>query len=367
MKIAIDARLYNESGIGRYIRNLIDKLENLDLKNEYYILLLKDQYSRMNFNNKLFNRVLADFKWYGLNEQIKLPSILKSLKVDLVHFPHFNIPINYDGDFVVTIHDLILQHFRMDRATLHNPITYKIKQWGYEKVFSNGIAKSKRILVPSDYVKNLLISERNINPDKIVVTYEAVDDEILKIQGEPSSIFKKQISNPYIFYVGNAHPHKNVEGLIKAFVMLKKKYPDLSLVLSGYDHYFWKQIKKENNYPGVIYTGYVSDKELIFLYKNALCFVMPSFEEGFGIPLLEAMAFNCPVVSSYAGSLKEIGADAALFFNPHKIKDMAEKIEKVLSGGNVRKKLKDRGAKRFKMFSWQKLAKQTMEVYDQCV
>ena len=354
MKIVIDARMYQESGVGRYIRNLTEQLKKLDRKNNY--LFLK-----------------SNIKWYGISEQIKLPKILAKLKPDLVHFPHFNVPIFYSGKFVVTIHDLIHQHFAMNRATILNPITYKIKQLGYKKIFKHAITKSEKILVPSIFVKKQLVSEWKVSDEKIVVTPEAVDDKIFTIvnnlsSGKLASVMNKfDIKKPYLFYVGNAHPHKNVEGLIKSFLNLRKKYQYFNLVLSGHDHYFWQKIRQEYQHKNIIYTGFVSDEELVALYKNAKVFVLPSFEEGFGIPLLEAMACSCPVVSSNAGSLPEVGGDGVVYFDPASLDDMVDKISQVLNSERLRKDLIIKGEKRAKLFSWKRLAKQTLEVYSKCV
>ena len=371
MKIAIDARMFDESGIGRYIRNLIEKLSTLDFENDYYILLRKKNYNNLVFN-KNFHRVLADFRWYGLSEQIKLPKILNSIDPDIVHFPHFNVPIFYKGKFIVTIHDLIHQHFKMTRSTTHDPILYNLKQFGYSKVFKKAVTDSEIIITPSNYVKNLLITEWNVLAEKIKVTHEGVDEKILENIKNYTNISaerilgKYNITKPYIFYVGNAHPHKNVEGLVKAFSTLKKTHENLSLVLSGGDHYFWQRIRKEVSEKNIVFTNSISDEELAIFYKNAQCFIMPSFEEGFGIPLLEAMSLGCPVVSSESGSLKEIGGDAAIYFNPKNILEMVEKILIILNDEKLRNKLIEKGKKRVKEFSWSILAKQTLEVYKSC-
>ncbi len=368
MKIVIDARMIQESGIGRYLRNLISGLEN-GAKNEYIILLLKKDFGKFNFKNN-FRKVIADFRWYGISEQIRLPKILHSLKPDLVHFPHFNTPLFYDGKFVVTIHDLIHQNFQMKRATLLNPISYKIKQLGYKIVFKNAVSKSAKILTPSNYVKDLLIKQWGVRREKITVTYEAVDDKIFTIvnkmnQQKVDNVMEKfNIKQPYIFYVGNAFPHKNVEGLIKTFLILKKNYQNLQLVLSGGDHYFWQRIKKEFNLKDIIYTGFITDEELVALYKASKAFVMPSFEEGFGIPILEAMASGAVVVSSNVGALPEVGGDAVLYFDPHNTLDMTDKIQQVLESDKLRQELIKKGKIRVKQFSWEKLAKQTLEIYE---
>lgn len=344
MKIVIDGRMINESGIGRYIRNLISNLQIIDKKNEYFILNLEN----------------ANFKWYGISEQIKLLGLLKDLKPDLVHFPHFNVPLLYGGKFIVTIHDLIHQHFSMRRASTHGFVVYKLKQLGYKKVFQNAVKKSEKILTPSNFVKDQLTKIWKADPGKIIVTPEAVDNKLSKIK------VTKKIDFPYIFYVGNAHPHKNVEGLIKIFLKLKEEYKTLKLILAGADHYFWQRIKQMHRDENIVYTGKISDEELVNYYKNAKCFVMPSLEEGFGIPLLEAMACKCPVVSSNKGSLPEVGGNAALYFDPANPYDMLQKISQVLDDEKLRQDLIKKGLIRVKLFSWKKLAEQTLEVYENC-
>ncbi|MBI3103817.1 glycosyltransferase family 4 protein [Candidatus Daviesbacteria bacterium] len=372
LKIGIDARMFHESGIGRYIRNLIDQLQKIDSKNEYAILLTRTDYHKLIFRSN-FKKVLADFKWYSLNEQLRLHSLLNLLNLDLVHFPHFNVPIFFKGKFVVTIHDLIHQHFQMKRATTHGPITYTIKQLGYKAVFKTAITRSTKIFTPSNYVKDLLIKDWQIESQKIKVTLEGVDDKILTIIRRIATadirkvLDKFNIKQPYIFYVGNAHPHKNVEGLIRVFRELKKKYQYLQLVLSGNDHYFWQRLRRENQHKDIIYTGYIADEELVALYRQAAVFVMPSFEEGFGIPILEAMAGRCAVVSSNAGALLEVGGDGAIYFDPASPEDMADKIDQVLNDKNLQVELIEKGQKRVKLFSWKSLAEQTLEVYNSCV
>ncbi|MBI4040031.1 glycosyltransferase family 4 protein, partial [Candidatus Daviesbacteria bacterium] len=304
------------------------------------------------------------------SEQVKLPLVFKKIKPDLVHFPHFNVPIFYGGSYVVTVHDLIHQRFQMRRSTTRDPLTYKIKQFGYNLAFKAALRKSKKILVPSNFVKNQLMNEWSQSSGKILVTYEGVDEKLLQLiqkisAGDAKKIVSSlNIKTPFIFYVGNAHPHKNVEGLIKAFGGLKRQFPNLSLVLSGHDHYFWQRIVKEFPAQKVIYTGYISDEQMIALYKTAEVFVMPSFEEGFGIPVLEAMAAGCSVVSSDRGSLPEVGGNASLYFDPSSLEDMNTKISQVLSKPQLRKELIDKGKIRYKEFSWERLAKQTLNVYN---
>ncbi len=360
MKIGIDARFYSESGVGRYLRNLIVNLKMLDKNNEYFIFLLPKDYAQFE-ETKNFQKVSADYKWYGFAEQFKFPQLLNKFKLDIVHFPHFNVPIFYKGKFVVTIHDLIHQHYVMSRATTLNPLTYNIKRLGYRKVFKTAIQKSLKILVPSDFVKKDLIKEWNVSPDKIIATPEAVDDTLFAIAKKVSP--KKLDRALFLFYVGNAHPHKNIEGLIKVFLRLKKNYKDLKLVLAGADHYFWQRIKKEFQHEDIYYKGYISDEELVEYYKSAVLFVLPSFEEGFGIPLLEAMALGCPVVCSSVAALPEVGGDACVYFDPRDSDDIEKKISSVLDSKVLQGQLAEKGLERSRQFSWRKLAQKTLEVY----
>lgn len=369
MKIGIDARFYNQAGIGRYLRNLIASLQEIDSTNQYYIFLLKDEFDLLKLA-KNFKKVLADFKWYGFDEQRKLPKLLSQYKLDLVHFPHFNVPVFYKGKFIVTIHDLIHSDFKMRRASAHSFLIYELKQQIYKKVMQHALKKSQKIIVPSNFVKEEIVSRWDLDQKKITITSEAVEENILKISanvslGKQHKILQNfAIKQPYIFYVGNAHPHKNVEGLIEAFLALRKNYQSLQLVLSGNDHYFWQRIKGKFSDKNIIYTGFVSDEELVSLYKNAQCFVLPSFSEGFGIPLLEAMACGCPVVSSNKTALPEIGGDAALYFNPNNVVEISEKIQLILNDQKLRQQLKTKGTARYKQFSWEALAKETKKIYD---
>ncbi len=370
MRIGIDARLWSESGVGRYIRNLVFSLSKIDKDNEYFLFFLKK-----NLGQKLpknFTEVEANFNWYGVSEQIKFPKLLKKYHLDLVHFPHFNVPIFYAGKYVVTIHDLIHQHHKMKRVTTLNPLIYQIKHFAYTKAFKTALKKSQAVITVSNFVKGQLVDEMKISAKKITVTQEAVEKDLVDLTKKVSesdikkTLVKFNIKPPFIFYVGNAHPHKNVEGLIKTFLEVRKNFQYLQLVLSGNDHYFWQRIKKEFQHKDIIYTGFVSEKELVALYKSAQCYVCPSFEEGFGIPLLEAMACGCPVVSSNAASLPEVGADAAIYFDPRNISDMNEKISQILTNQQSRKQLIEKGFNRYKQFNWEMLAKQTLGVYKTC-
>lgn len=369
MRIGIDARLYQESGIGRYIRNLISNLQKQDKKNSYFIFCLKKDYDSIPDASN-FTKVVTNIKWYSFREQLFFPAIISQHQIDLMHFPHFNVPIFYRGRYVVTIHDLIHQHFSMQRSSTHAPFIFGIKKKGYDLSLSNALKRSEKIIVPSVYVKNCLIGECNVNPKKIVVTLEGVEKEIISISKKITSLkidetLKKfNIRPPFIFYLGNAHPHKNVEGLIEAFLILRKKYQYLTLILSGSDHYFWKRIKQTFQHKDIIYTGFITDEEMVAIYKKAECRVIPSFEEGFGIPVLESFACGCPVVCSNVASLPEIARDGALYFDPANVSDISTKIREVINSKKVQAELSAKGLKYLNDFSWEKMTEQTLKIYN---
>jgi len=173
MKIIIDARLFgpNHTGNGRYTMNLIENLVKIDDKNEYFILLRKDNFKEIVFP-KNFTKILADFKHYTFTEQFKLPFILYELKPDVVHFPHFNVPLFYFGKFIVTIHDLIMHKFVDGSATTRKFPIYQIWRLGYYLSFAKAVYGSTKIIVPSEAVKNEVVNYYHIDQQKVEVTYE---------------------------------------------------------------------------------------------------------------------------------------------------------------------------------------------------
>ena len=247
-KIGIDARLYGPvgKGLGRYAQEIVDNVLRMDKHNQYVVFLSKENFSQFKIDSPNVKKVLVKPRWYSLAEQIIMPLVLMKEKLDLVHFPHFNVPIFYPGKFVVTIHDLIVTKFPDHRATTLNPILYKIKHWLYGLVIRRAARGAEKIITVSEFTKNDIKNEFKINPEKIIVTYEGVSS--LSKEGEKKLddekiLLRYNIRTPFLLYVGNAYPHKNLEVLIKVFAKARKKIGDLSLVLVGQEDYFYRQIK----------------------------------------------------------------------------------------------------------------------------
>lgn len=386
MTIGIDARFFGPraKGLGRYTQKLIEEMERIDSENQYVIFLRQENFSEYQPRNKNFKKVLADFRWYSLAEQIFMPFAIRRQKVDLMHLPHFNAPVFYFGKFVVTIHDLILRHFPTRRASALGFFKYWLKNLAYRIVIWLAVRRAKKIIVPSNYVKKDIISSFGVRSEKVAVIYEGATVRPGNLprpslyEGEGAPLFFQRggwgaLNKPYLLYVGNAYPHKNLENLIRAFEILVSDFKkDMRLVLVGEEDYFYRRLKKEVNtsilssieiFDRIIFAGFVPEDQLGNLYKNAAAYVFPSLCEGFGLPPLEAMACGVPVVSSGSTCLPEILGDAAIYFDAKNHRDMAEKINLVLSDISFRQKLIAAGFERIERYSWEKMAQETLVTY----
>lgn len=367
MKIGIDARFWNQTGVGRYTSNLIKELQKIDKKNEYVLFVKSgDKTSiKKDVKNKNFRLVVADIKWHSLKEQFIFPKIIYQENLDLMHFPYFSVPVFYNRQYIVTIHDLIIDHHSTGKAsTLPMPI-YKLKKLGYKLVIKRVAKKAMAIIVPSEATKTEVISHLKVSKDRIYITHEG--SEII----DKSKFTDKENKEKYFLYVGNAYPHKNLESLIKAFKNLNNQFKDLKLFMVGKEDYFYKRIRDKINENGlsksIILTGRVTDEKLKELYKRAIALVMPSFMEGFGLPVIEAISNKCLVLASNIPAIKEICRNDAVYFDPYDIFDMEEKMIYVYKKKKSDFKNKIESAySRASKFSWKKTAIETFKIYESC-
>lgn len=368
MRIGIDARLWSQTGVGRYIRSLFHYLYLLDKENDYIWFFRKNEYEAIDLPTSRWKKVLADIRWHTFQEQVALPRIFYKENLDLLHFPYFSFPITYRGKFVITIHDLIFDHYKSGKSsTLPYPL-YLLKKIGYHYVLRKSVEKAEKIITLSESSKKEIIDHYQSNPNKIIVTYESgnleIDRQAKRTLG--NDVEKRQLK-PFILYVGNAHPHKNVETLVDTMLLLRTQRPELKLVLIGSDKFFFPKIQqyimRKNLQNNIIVVGEVPNDLLTQWYKNAECFVTASLMEGFGIPPLEAMSVGCPVIVSDIPVFHEIYQYAATYFDPHDPEDIAETITKTLANNKM---LQDKIAKGYKMsstYSWEKMTKETLAVY----
>jgi glycosyltransferase involved in cell wall biosynthesis len=359
-KIVIDAR---ESGTstGRYIDSLIKYLHEF---NPPYELVLLAKNHRIDYLKKIapkFKVIESNFKEFTFAEQLGLLKQIKELKPDLVHFGAIHQPVLYRGKSVTTVHDLTTARFRNPTK---NWLIFTIKQNIYKCVIKRVAHNSTAIVTPTDYVKNDLASYAKISDRKITVTHEAAED--LSGKAEPiAGIAGKD----FIIFNGRPLPHKNLYRVIEAYELLRQKYPQLLLVIAGrkdasFKSYlsFVRKLKLENS---IVFTDYIPDSQLKWAFQNTKAYVYASLSEGFGLPGLEAMHYGAPLVSSNATCLPEVYGDAAHYFDPTNVNDMAEKIDEVLSSPKLQEELIEKGKKQVKKYSWRRMAEQTLDVYNE--
>lgn len=369
MRIGIDARFYGRigRGLGRYTEQLILGLEKIGGRDEYFIFLRQENFDAYRPKNRRFHKVLADIPWYGWREQIFFPLLLRKYRLDLMHFLHFNVPVLFRKKFIVTIHDLILLHYPTVRATTLHPLYYWIKFFIYRFVLWRAIRNSDHIIAVSEFTRRDILSQYSVHPKKVSVTYEANSDFLGESALACSNVLERYgIISPYLLYVGNAYPHKNLDALLGAFARIGRD--DIQLILVGKTDFFYDALRhRAASVSNVLFLDDVHDDELACLYAYAELFVYPSLYEGFGLPPLEAMARGTIVASSDAASLPEILGDACLFFHPEESEDMVRVLQRALALSDAERKVwKARGAARASRYNWNDMVRKTVRLYKQC-
>ena len=358
------------TGIGRYVMELISNLTKIDKKNEYTLILRDKYFDRLSLPVN-FKKLKGDFRQYSFAEQFSLLKILKDENPDLVHFPHFNVPILYKGRYIVTIHDLLMHKQKGFEATTLTPMVYLIKRLGYRTVFDRAVKKPIKIIVPSETVRKELVDYYYLDSEKVLVTYEGVSD--LSGGGPVAPLLKKyEIETPYFIYTGNAYPHKNLKRLVEATISLNtQREIKAHLVLVSARNHFINKLEKLISDMGagafVKVLGFLPDKEVGTLYKHSAAFVFPTLSEGFGIPGLDAMEIGTLVLASEIPVLKEVYKDHAIYFNPFDFSSIAKEMENALDLDSEKREKRIAEAKDFvKKYSWHKMAQETLTIYENC-
>lgn len=369
MKIGIDARFYRSStaGIGRYTRGLLKNLAKIDKNNHYTVFITPEDDKEYDITAKNFKKAVIPIVHYSLAEQTKFLNILNKGNFDLVHFLNFNHPIMYSRSFITTIHDLTMLLYPVGRSQ---------KSWvrkaAFKKVMKNAAQKSDVVIAISQKTKDDTVKYLNAPKDKIKVIHEAYDN-IYHDQYAKSKLvnFRKKYSltDKYILFVSQWRPHKGLPNLIKSFELLKEKYniPHKLVITGKANKHFPKianSIEKSKYRKDIVLPGFVPDLDLPLFYNATDLFVFPSLYEGFGLGPLEAMACGAPVVSSDLSCMPEILGDAAVYFDPNNIPKMTQTIADVLSNETLREKMSRASLKQASKYSWEKMARQTLSLYN---
>jgi glycosyltransferase involved in cell wall biosynthesis len=347
MKLVIDIRLINASGIGTYLKNIIPGI--LDAFEEVVVLGNRQEISQFHWSKRV-EIIEFNAKIYSLKEQLCYPQIVP--KCDIFWVPHFNLPILpiRAKKVVVTIHDV-------NHLTGVSPISMVKKKYA-NLLFQNAVNKANLIFTVSEFSKKELLKYTRANPQKIEVVYCGVDKSFF--QNAKSNKDLKLPKN-YILYVGNVKPHKNLITLLKAYCLLSKELKSkYQLVIIGKKEGFITQdkqieeyIKTNNLQNQIIFTGYVDDLDLPKIYQKAALFVFPSLYEGFGLPILEALAARTLVISSNAGSLPEIGGEAVIYFDPTNHSELAQKITESIENEMDKLFLNNQSEIQLEKFTWE--------------
>jgi glycosyltransferase involved in cell wall biosynthesis len=347
------------NGLSNYIKCLINALKQVDEDNTYYIYANKEFASFLNLNHPRFKVVLVNiphfprlvyrpvyFFWQNF---ISPQSFIKN-KIDLVHLPN-PIPFIYKPSnipFVTTIHDLVeIQGLR------HNKLHRLFRIFASKSSANN----SEYVLTVSDHSKSEIVNHFNLDPENVIRVYPSTS--ITSDNKKPNRLgFQK----PFFLHVGGKKNNKNTDRLIQSFIKskLNKKY-DLRLigdVVTGF-----KRLEKD----GIYHDGVVEESKLKSYYSEAICLVYPSLSEGFGLPIIEAMSFGTPVITSKIGAMPEVAGEAAILIDPYNEHEITNALKLIASDIKLREDYKQKGLDRAQFFSWEKCALETINVYEKAI
>ena len=347
-------------GIGVYTLSLLRELSRLKTDINFIIFLNKnsEQYIRdikfpENFSIKWAAHYISpDYGFKGHLLRLLFSNLLSFKYKKFLIFNTSQIEaMFFRSSQVITIHDLIPILFNEN---------YKKQHYYYKYILKHALHAAKAIITDSNHTKKLIESFYGLPGTKIYVIYLGIQSIYLK----ETETFNAKREN-LILYVGRITRTKNITGLLKAFELIKDKIDHKLVIVGSGKELYASELSRYVNDDRVIFKGYVPNNKLLKLYRRASLFVLPSLYEGFGLPPLEAMACGCPVVVSNVASLPEVCGDAAYYVDPYNMNSIAEGIYKVLTDKNLRDILIQKGLERVKLFSWEKSAKEVLNVFEE--
>ncbi len=364
-RIGIDARLIQQTGVGVYIRNLLHYLDTADTEIEYYVYAYSEDFKYIPDKERITKRH-APYRWHSTAEQTMFLKTLYKDNLDVMHFTYFSFPYFYKKPFVITIHDLTPLLFKTGRATTLPSPLFHIKHVAYKKVLLQGMRNSSYVIVPSEAVRSdILSSFGNMYSHKIVVTNEGIDFELQKMDEDTSILRSIRLfldNSPFYIYVGNSYPHKNVENLLKAYATAS--IPE-KLLLVGPKDFFSHNISQLISRLGltskILQLFNISQAQKIALFKNAKALVQPSLSEGFGLPVVEAQYFGCPVIASNIPVFNEIVHEHTPRFDPYNSTSIRDALTEASNKKLTIPKLDT------KRFSFANMTKKTQHIYAECI
>lgn len=383
LRIGIDiSTLLNHGpdiGAGRYIFNLIRSLLQIDKKNIYIltgryvthkylpeVYDLKSQFPDSKIKLDLYSTTSKKLKLW---DKTRFPLLeFRGLKTDILHCPDYLIPPTLNKNIILTVHDLAFMRFPEFN------FDWFIKKYTAEVKRNTRI--SKKIIADSESTRNDIVSFLGADPARVEVVYLAADDTFRKLTEKEKNmdILKKyQIDNKYILSVGTIEPRKNFAALIRAFNNIKKSKTGSGYKLVIVGRTGWKSentYQERENSPyieDILFTGRITDQDLVQLYNWAELFVYPSLFEGFGLPPLEAMSCGLPVIAYDTSSLKEIIGDAGILLAAGDESKLENQVLHVLENEVLREELCSKSLVQAKRFRWEETAKKTLDIYNNII
>jgi glycosyltransferase involved in cell wall biosynthesis len=363
MKIAFDLRRIKNPGIGRYMKCLVEAILTQEPEGDYLLILPPGAEGIIRTGNTGAKAIAPRLKYYSIREQIALPGILRKNKVDLLHAPHFMLPLIRPCPTVVTIHDVIGLACKEDLGS-------RIGRLYYRGMISAAVRLADGIITDSNFSRDDIARRLHISPQRIKVIYPGISSDFQQVTDRhhlEAIRTKYRIEHDYIVYAGIYKPRKNHAALLRAFRTLLSNGTEANLVLVGPLQEGETDLRRLATELGiskkVIFTGFVEDADLRVLYSAARVYACPSLYEGFGFTVLEAMACGIPVVCSRETSLPEVAGDAAVYADPRNAQEFGQALHEVLTDSDLRHVLRERGRINLQRFSWADSAKATLDVY----
>lgn len=362
--VTLDARMLGATGLGTYAGELLENFASLDRHEFRFRVLCTKPELMEKFPLEKFEFIPTATPIYSIKEQWEVMRIAR--RGDLLHCTHYNIPYFHTGRMVVTIHDLThLTHPEF----LPNRLAYY-----YARFMLNAAAqRARQVITVSQFSKQSICKILGVPEEKVHVIPFGLPRRLLEsTPPDVAQIDRLRITRPYILFVGLLKPHKNVQGLLRAFASLAQQLQHSHrLVIAGKRDSYYPTLRRLSDelqlHDRVQFTGQVSDEELHALYAGAEAFVLPSLNEGFGLPVLEAMSYGVPVIVSNTSSLPEVAGDAGVLVDPTDHRSIARGIERVISDSTFRQNLSELSRKRASAFSAREFARQHLEVYRQAL
>lgn len=366
MRIAIEAqRVFrtNKHGMDFVALEVIRELQRLDQENEYYIFVAPGE-DRCLTSTEHFHIIEIKCPTYPLWEQYALPRALRKIKPDIVHCTSNTAPLYCKYPLVLTLHDIIF----MGKKPRGNTSWYQNFGWYYRRFITPRIVRKCKKVITVSRNEYTNIQQKFSIGTKLVTIHNGYSKQY-KVMDHPNAITQKYCTEKdYLFFLGNADPRKNTIGVLKAYALyLQSSDIKKHLIISGLtekeiDDLLEKEkitfIKSKLHFP-----GYLPSEDLPALYNGAFAFLFPSFSEGFGIPILEAMACGTPVITSKVSSIPEIAGDKAILINPRDEQAIAQELLHLEQDSNFYQTQINYGLERVKSFSWKQTAEQVLKVY----